>query len=81
MSARTCCTTGRDHSRAISSKDFEQKYTIELECMMCGEKAVLTGYTKMELKEVLKEEGWRYLISHKYGSCGYWCGCDYKDNY
>lgn len=63
----------------IREKEFSKGYFIEIECCMCRHEEKIGSATKKELREALKDKGWRNLDSDKYAVIGWWCGCDYID--
>ncbi len=64
----------------IAQKEITaQGYFIEANCCMCNREQIFADYTKKDVLEKLKEEGWKNINSDMYGIMGYYCGCDYKD--
>jgi len=71
-----------ERSSKIKTRDISdvKEYVLELECSMCMNNAIFTGWTKEEVVEKATEEGWMKLYSDKYGLQGHWDGCSYMDD-
>jgi hypothetical protein len=61
----------------IPTKEFDQGFYVEIECIICNTVQFFGAETRNKLKNIVNQNGWCNLNSDKYDCAGYYCGCKY----